>query len=98
MLIQDLLEETLTDAGYELVIAPNGTAAIRELEQDAHRFRGVITDIRLGAGPDGWAVGHRARELSPQIQVVYTSGDSGNDWASKGVPNSVMIAKPFAVA
>jgi two-component system cell cycle response regulator CpdR len=26
------------------------------------------------------------------------SGDSGHDWSSKGVPNSLMIAKPFAVA
>ena len=97
-LIQDLLEEALTNAGYELVIAENGQKALAELERDADRFRGVVTDIRLGSGPDGWAVAHRARELSPHIQVVYMSGDSGHKWPSEGVPNSLMISKPFAVA
>jgi hypothetical protein len=26
------------------------------------------------------------------------SGDSAEDWGSKGVPNSIMLAKPFAPA
>jgi DNA-binding response OmpR family regulator len=97
-MIVHLLEDVLTAAGYELIVASNGAKALDELEQNAKRFRGVITDIRLGSGPDGWDIAHRARELSPNIQVVYMSGDSGHDWSSKGVPNSLMIAKPFAVA
>ena len=92
------LQDALIEAGYELVLAGNGDNALSELEQDSDRFRGIITDIRLGTGPDGWDIAHRARELSPNIQVIYMSGDSGNDWSSKGVPNSLMIAKPFAVA
>ena len=55
-------------------------------------------DIRLGAGPDGWAVARRARELVPTMPVVYMSGDSSPEWSSKGVPNSLMVAKPFAPA
>jgi len=43
-------------------------------------------------------VGRRVRELAHNIQIIYMSGDSGHNWASKGVPNSLMIAKPFAVA
>jgi hypothetical protein len=38
----------------------------------------------------------RARELDPDITVVYMTGDSAADWSSKGVPNSVLITKPFA--
>jgi hypothetical protein len=30
--------------------------------------------------------------------VVYVSGDSAEAWASKGVPNSIMLAKQFAPA
>lgn len=30
--------------------------------------------------------------------VVYMSGDSAEDWSSKGVPNSIMLSKPFAPA
>ena len=29
---------------------------------------------------------------------VYMTGDSIDDWSSKGVPDSVVISKPFAPA
>lgn len=40
----------------------------------------------------------RAREIDPAFPVVYMSGASAEDWASKGVPNSIMLVKPFAPA
>jgi DNA-binding response OmpR family regulator len=97
-LIRDLLEASLTEAGFEVVEVSCGTKALAHFEADAARFRAVITDIRLGAGPDGWAVARRARELVPTMPVVYMSGDSSHEWSSKGVPNSLMVAKPFAPA
>jgi DNA-binding response OmpR family regulator len=97
-LIQNLLGNALVKAGYEVVVAGNGVKALEELALDANRFRGVITDIRLGSGPNGWAVAHRARALSPTIPVIYMSGDSGHEWSSQGVPNSVMLVKPFRMS
>jgi DNA-binding response OmpR family regulator len=97
-LIRDLLETSLTDAGFEVVEVSCGTKALAHFDADAARFRAVITDIRLGVGPDGWAVARRARELVPTMPVVYMSGDSSPEWSSKGVPNSLMVAKPFAPA
>jgi len=97
-LVQEMLEHVLTDAGFEVFLAVNGQQALAELEAGAARFKAVITDIRLGGGPDGWAVAHRARELVPTMPIVYMSGDSAHEWASKGVPNSVILAKPFAPA
>ena len=94
-LIRMHLEEELRDAGFDLVVAGNGRQAIREIETEASRFRGVVTDIRLGHGPDGREIARRARELVPGIPVVYMSGDSANEWGSRGVPESVMVAKPF---
>ena len=32
------------------------------------------------------------------MPVVYMSGNSEHEWSSKGVPNSIMITKPFAAA
>jgi DNA-binding response OmpR family regulator len=92
------LESALQDAGYECVVAHNGREALDLLEKDAAHFQGVLTDIRLGKGPDGWDLGHRARELVPDMLIIYMSGDSGADWSSKGVPNSLMIQKPYALA
>jgi DNA-binding response OmpR family regulator len=97
-LVREILDTALADAGFEIVVAGSGTQALTDLESDATRFRAVITDIRLGVGQDGWAVGRRARELVPDMPVVYMSGNSSHEWASKGVPNSVMITKPFAPA
>ena len=96
--IRELLEASLTEAGFEVVEVTCGTQALAHFDADAARFRAVITDIRLGAGPDGWAVARRARELVPNMPVVYMSGDSSPEWSSKGVPNSLMVAKPFAPA
>jgi two-component system cell cycle response regulator CpdR len=32
------------------------------------------------------------------MPVIYMTGTHGEDWASKGVPNSVLLTKPFAPA
>ncbi len=97
-LLHDPIEEALTEGGFELVIAGSGTEAISELEADAARFEALITDIKLGRGPNGWDVAHRARQLVPTMPVVYMSGDSAHEWESHGVPKSVMVKKPFALA
>jgi DNA-binding response OmpR family regulator len=95
VLIHELLATEFAEAGFEIVAADDGDRAIAELEIDANRFRAVITDIKLGSGPNGWDVARHARELLPDIPVIYITGDSTHEWSSKGVPNSVVIAKPF---
>jgi DNA-binding response OmpR family regulator len=97
-LVRETLAEALRDAGFEVVCASNGEDAMKALKEGAAGFSAVITDIRLGAGPDGWDVGRRARELAADLPVVYMSGDSTQDWSSRGVPNSVVAAKPFVPA
>jgi DNA-binding NtrC family response regulator len=57
----------------------------------------LITDIRMSGG-SGWDIAKRARELSPGVPVVYVTGDSAAEWSSKGVPNSLLVEKPFAPA
>uniref|UniRef100_UPI002FDF0EE7 response regulator n=1 Tax=Sinorhizobium chiapasense TaxID=501572 RepID=UPI002FDF0EE7 len=91
-------EQTLTNAGFDIVTATGARDAMRILNAPTSPIHGVVTDIRLGAPPDGWDIARTAREIDPQIPVVYVSGDSVRDWASKGVPNSVMLEKPFAMA
>lgn len=95
-LIRLAVEDDLTAAGYAVVAVASGTEAFEEMGEDVSSFRAVITDIRLGAGPDGWDVARRARQIASEIPIVYMSGDSSHDWSAKGVPRSVMLAKPFA--
>jgi len=58
----------------------------------------MVTDVNLGAGPTGWDVAAKAREMIPTLPVIYVTGDSGHHWPSHGVPQSVIITKPFAAA
>ncbi|HZP99554.1 MAG TPA: response regulator [Reyranella sp.] len=57
-----------------------------------------MTDISIDGKVNGWDVAAKLRETNPALPVVYMSGAHAEDWASKGVPNSVMLAKPFAPA
>ena len=98
-LVQSVVEESLTDGGFETVIASSGENAIEVLDASDGKYRALVTDINLGRGGiDGWDVARHAREIDPNFPVVYMSGKDADDWASKGVPNSIMLAKLFAPA
>ena len=90
--------QILEEAGFGVVHASDGMQAVRELEERCAEFKALVTDIRLPDGIDGWAIARRARDLCPSLPVVYVTGDSAVDWASQGVPNSVVVQKPFANA
>lgn len=98
VLIQQLLVADLEDAGFAVVVANNGAAALTALEARAGELHGLITDINLGAGPNGWEVARRARELVGGLPVVYVSAAGESEWTSKGVLTSLMITKPFVPA
>jgi len=98
-LVQSVVEEAMSDGGFEVVIASSGEQAVSLLEAADGKYRALVSDINLGCDKlDGWEVARHAREINPTFVVVYMSGDSAEDWASKGVPNSIMLAKPFAPA
>lgn len=96
--LQAVLEIALSDEGFDVVVANSGTAALKALDEAEAQFKALITDIRLGKGPDGWDVGRRGRELVSGLPVIYMSGDSGHEWSAHGVPESVMLQKPFVMA
>ena len=98
-LVQTVVEDSLSDVGFETVITPSGEKAVELLDAAEGKYRALVTDINLSSGDlDGWDVARHAREIDPHFPVVYMSGIEADDWASKGVPNSVMLAKPFAPA
>ena len=94
--IQDLIQVALEEASYAVVVVGNGKDGQAALERDASTLGGLITDVNLGSEPNGWKVAARARELNANLPVIYMSGDSAHEWAAHGVPNSIMISKPFA--
>jgi CheY-like chemotaxis protein len=98
-LIRQILDEALTDGGYAVRVATTGEEAIALLDESGAAFQALITDVDLAPGKlTGWDVARHAREITADIPVIYMSGASGGDWASKGVPKSMLMSKPFTSA
>jgi CheY-like chemotaxis protein len=97
-LIQSLVEETLSDGGFDTAVAASAEEALTLLQGQKSKYRALVTDINLRGKLDGWEVAQHAREIEPDFPVVYMSGAAAADWTSKGVPNSIMLSKPFAPA
>jgi len=97
-LVSVSLQDALEDAGFKVDAVMSGEEALSALDAGHGSFGGVITDIRLGSDVDGWAVARHARKLIPDVPIVYMSGDSAHEHTSHGVPLSVMLQKPFALA
>jgi len=96
--LQAFVEETLADGGFDAAITASGEEAVKLLSGNKGKYRALVTDINLSSKMDGWEVAQHAREIDHSFPVVYMSGAHAEEWASKGVPNSVMLAKPFAPA
>jgi CheY-like chemotaxis protein len=92
------IEEALTEGGFDVKLATTATEGITLLESHKDAVRGLITDVNLGAGGNGWDLARHARSMMPELPVVYITGGNIHEWTTWGVPKSVMVEKPFALA
>ncbi|HUB97371.1 MAG TPA: response regulator [Stellaceae bacterium] len=86
---------TLKEEGYQVTPAASGDIALVILEQGI-RYRLLITDVVLPGVLDGFALAHRAKQLVPAIQIIYTTGYGGIvNVRSQGAPYGEVLAKPW---
>lgn len=97
-LILHLVSDALEGVGFSTVQAASGEEAIEALRDPVLVFSGLVTNVNIGNDVTGWEVARVARESSAEMPVVYMTGDSAREWAAQGVPNSLMVSKPFAVS
>lgn len=97
-LIALFVQEALEAEGFEVESFNNAKAAEEAIGRDIETASGLVTDVRLGTGPTGWELARLAREASPNLPIVYISGDSAIEHSAQGVPDSLMIQKPFVGA
>jgi DNA-binding response OmpR family regulator len=94
-LIACLIEDALKDGGFEFASAASGEEAITLFKEAKGGYQALATDINLLGPMDGWEVAQRVREINPEFPVVYLTGCDPEEWSSKGVPNSILLTKPF---
>ena len=98
-MIHSIVEAALTAGGFEPAIAPSGEEAVTLLKAGKSKYRALVTDIDLGRGKmNGWQVARHAREIDPAFPIIYMTAASADKWAANGVPDSVLLTKPFAPA
>jgi len=90
MTISDALEER----GLNVVTATRGDKAI-EMLRSGVRADVLVTDIDLPGGVDGLEVATRARELQPEIGVVYASGSADLLPDKALLPDARCLSKPY---
>jgi len=91
-------QDALEAGGFAVVPVQVASEALSVLDTRIAELSGLVTDIRLPGGADGWDIARHARELRSNLPVIYTTSDSASEWAAQGVPNSVVLQKPYAPA
>jgi DNA-binding response OmpR family regulator len=95
--VQSIVEDALGDGGFEPAIAASGEEAVTLLKGGSAKYRALVTDIKL-RGNMSWEVARLARAIDPNFPVVYMTGANADEYGSQGVPNSILLTKPFAPA
>ena len=91
-------QDALEAGGFTVIPVQLASEAISVLDNKSAELSGLVTDIRLPGGTDGWEIARHARELRTDLPIVYTTADSAAEWPVQGVPNSVVVQKPYAGA
>jgi DNA-binding response OmpR family regulator len=96
--IQSMVGNVLAKGGSEPAIASSGEQAVMLLKNRSIQFYAVVTDVKLPGRIDGWDLARIAREIDPALSIIYMTAANADQWASHGVPRSVLVVKPFAPA
>jgi len=94
MLVVDALEEL----GFQCAEAGDGPEGLAILER-AERLDLLITDVGLPGGLNGRQVADRARELQPDLRVLFITGYAENAALNHGHigPGTRVLTKPFSI-
>ncbi len=91
-LVRFLIVDEFEEAGFRVRESQTGAGAVELLESEPG-FDLLFTDIRMPGPIDGWELGRRARQLQPDIIIIYATGYSED--GNQPVDRSYTIQKPY---
>ncbi|HEX4849339.1 MAG TPA: response regulator transcription factor, partial [Puia sp.] len=91
-----VIKDNLVDAGYEVVLCPDGQAAIEKFSKD--EFDICLLDIMM-PNKDGFAVARKIRQQSDMIPILFLTAKSLEEDKVKGFETGAddFIVKPFSM-
>jgi len=93
-LLCDMIAEALSEHGFEVYAVANAKDALRHLTCGSPCDI-LLTDINLQGDIDGTTLARLARELRPDLPVVYASGSYTRLEELDAVPGAIFVAKPY---
>jgi len=97
-LLQGVVEDALTDGGFASDILSSAEEALTLFKGKTKNYKALVADVNLKGRLSGWDVARQIREIDPAFPIIYMSGAAADQWPSRGVPNSILLEKPFAPA
>ncbi len=91
ILVREIIQTELEEAGYDVIVANNADAAVAILEArgDIHL---VFTDIDMPGSMDGLKLAACVRDRWPPIHIIITTGKA----RPLEIPaNAIFIPKPY---
>jgi two-component system, response regulator PdtaR len=93
ILINEWVTQSLAEQGFAVQSVTNAADALGHLTSDPVDV--LFTDINLPGKMDGAALARRARELLPDLPVVYASSRATMLAPDARVPGAIIVPKPY---
>jgi CheY-like chemotaxis protein len=91
----ELIQDVLQEVRFEAVCVSGDEAAYRRIPT-LPTIQALVVDVNLGSGTTGYDVARFARQVIPDLPVLYISGEVGTEtFHSHAVPGSGFLEKPF---
>jgi CheY-like chemotaxis protein len=91
--IREWIAQSLLEQGFAVESVTNAADALNHITRAPIDV--LLTDINLPGGMDGAALARRARELRPDLAVIYASAHAASLQQETRVPGSVILPKPY---
>lgn len=91
-----VIKDNLQDAGYEVVLCPDGQTAIEKF--DKAQFDICLLDVMM-PNKDGFTVARKIRQLSDMVPILFLTAKSMEEDKIKGFHSGAddYITKPFSM-
>ena len=95
--VRELITLGLTEAGYNVVGAPNGESAIEAHRNSEDGIDLIVSDVIL-PGRSGPETVRLIQEESPSARAMFISGYDDNEVEGAGYTTQLLLRKPFTIA
>lgn len=94
--VRALAEVVLRKLGYTVLVAENGSAALRIWEESRGAIDVVLTDVIMPR-MNGSELANRLREMNPRLKILFMSGYTDDMLSDQGIlaGDTQLIQKPF---